>query len=188
MCSLYDAFMIHVSGFASFYWTFSRLHFLCCMIQNTINVVSLLIHLLYRCTSTFQFLCIVTTTLSSACQWTPLSILLSRRWLKVAYLTARLWGLTMWISCQLSAFSWQPCCLPILSFNVQCSRPFRSNYFLLPTSYFLLLTSYHPLTLTAFSASSFRPYSCLLLAVCCQLPSGEYRSRTDDLLLAKQAL
>ena len=162
MCSLYDAFMIHVSGFASFYWTFSRLHFLCCMIQNTINVVSLLIHLLYRCTSTFQFLCIVTTTLSSACQWTPLSILFPRRWLKVAYLTARLWGLTMWISCQLSAFSWQPCCLPILSFNVQCSRPFRSDYFLL-----LIIPSLSQRSLP----QAFGPTAvcCWLSAVSCQV-------------------
>ena len=54
---------------------------------------------MHRCISTF-------TTLSSACQWTPLSICFPWRWLKVAYLTARLGGLTSWIF-KLSAISHQ---------------------------------------------------------------------------------
>jgi hypothetical protein len=147
------------------------------------------------------------------------------RWLKVAYLTARLGGSTMWKSFQLSAIRRQLTGILFSGcFNLSSQQTLPVRF----TTYFLLLTTNFLLS-PHFSTSSFQPYSCVLSADSCQLSvenigpdsyrdepmtsqitsgraapnhsptfqsttnsfvnaCGEYRSRTDDLLLAKQAL
>jgi hypothetical protein len=86
MCSLYDAFLIHgcdtINLFAS--------TFFYCTDVKVLPLTSL--HLSYQCSLQNQLLgfpgSIATfTTLSSACQWTPLSIFFPSRDFQVADLT-----------------------------------------------------------------------------------------------------
>ena len=109
---------------------------------------------------------------------------------------------------QPSAISLQPLSsnLPIFQFSNLSIQGDPSGLPLLLTTYFLLaIPRFSPLS-QAFTFECCPAFSCLLIADSCQLlvenigPDsyrdepmtlslrGEYRSRTDDLLLAKQAL
>ena len=151
-----------------------------------INAISHIFTYTFVLTLNLAIWCLYVTTLSSPCQWTPLLLLVPVVWLKMAYLGVRPLGRAMWLK---KAASYELRVTSNLIFNLSAFQSVNlCIYWTLPVQSHLCTTYYEPCLLDSTCNAIYYQWLTARNSQLVAPLSGECRSRTDDLLLAKQAL